>query len=98
MKTLQDYIDKLNALNFKEMYNGDFFLTWEKSDDEIEAIFAKRKSGASVTRQEELQYKTAFMLFVGKQYHRLNWVMQLHYGCKRDNNTLSYDQLGPDTG
>lgn len=27
MKTLQDYIDKLNALNFKEMYNGDFFLT-----------------------------------------------------------------------
>ena len=26
---LQAYIDKLNALNFKEMYNGDFFLTWE---------------------------------------------------------------------
>ena len=28
MKSLQDYIDRLNALNFKEMYNGDFFLTW----------------------------------------------------------------------
>lgn len=27
---LQGYIDKLNALNFKEMYNGDFFLTWRK--------------------------------------------------------------------
>ena len=39
MKTLQDYIDKLNALNFKEMYNGDFFLTWEKTDDELEAVF-----------------------------------------------------------
>lgn len=25
MKTLQDYIDKLNKLNFKDMYNGDFF-------------------------------------------------------------------------
>ena len=36
---LQGYIDKLNALNFKEMYNGDFFLTWEKTDDEIEAVF-----------------------------------------------------------
>ena len=32
-------MSKLNALNFKEMYNGDFFLTWEKSDDEIEAVF-----------------------------------------------------------
>ena len=39
MKTLQDYIDKLNTLNFKDMYNGDFFLTWEKTDDEIEAVF-----------------------------------------------------------
>jgi knotted carbamoyltransferase YgeW len=39
MKTLQDYIDKLNKLNFKDMYNNDFFLTWEKSDDEIEAVF-----------------------------------------------------------
>ena len=36
---LQAYIDKLNKLNFKEMYEGDFFLTWEKTDDEIEAVF-----------------------------------------------------------
>lgn len=39
MKTLQDYINKLNKLNFKEMYNNDFFLTWEKSQDELEAVF-----------------------------------------------------------
>ncbi len=37
--TLQKYIDKLNALNFKEVYEGDFFLTWDKSDDELEAVF-----------------------------------------------------------
>lgn len=39
MKTLQQYIDKLNSLNFKDMYNNDFLLTWEKSDDELEAVF-----------------------------------------------------------
>ncbi|MEG0896643.1 MAG: knotted carbamoyltransferase YgeW [Ruthenibacterium sp.] len=38
-KTLQTYIDKLNKLNFKEMYNNDFFLTWEKTSDELEAVF-----------------------------------------------------------
>ena len=38
-KKTQGYIDKLNKLNFKEMYNGDFFLTWEKTDDELEAVF-----------------------------------------------------------
>jgi len=38
-QVLQGYIDKLNKLNFKEMYEGDFFLTWEKSDDELAAVF-----------------------------------------------------------
>ncbi len=36
---LQAYIDKLNSLNFKKMYEGDFFLTWDKTDDEIAAVF-----------------------------------------------------------
>ena len=34
--------------------------------EEVSAIFAKRLSGASITREEELKYKTAFMIFVGK--------------------------------
>lgn len=40
MAALQEYIDKLGSLNFKDMYEGDFFLTWEKTDDEIAATFA----------------------------------------------------------
>ena len=35
----QGFIDRLNGLNFSKMYGGDFFLTWEKTDDEIEAVF-----------------------------------------------------------
>ena len=38
-KKLQGYIDKLNGLDFSKMYGGDFFLTWEKTDDEIAAVF-----------------------------------------------------------
>ena len=68
------------------------------SDEEVEAIFAKRLAGEMVSREEELKYKTAFMLFVGRKYHELDWAMQLHYGCKRDNNGLMFEKLGPDTG
>lgn len=67
-------------------------------EEEIEAIFAKKLQGGEVTREEELKFKTAFMIFVGKEYHKLNWAMQLHYGCKRDNNVFRFEQLGPDTG
>ena len=36
---MREYIDKLNQLDFKNMYNGDFFLTWDKTDDELAAVF-----------------------------------------------------------
>lgn len=68
------------------------------SDEEIERILESRLSGKPVTREEELKFKTAFMLFVGGEYSRRNWVMQLHYGCKRDNNKQMFEKLGPDTG
>ena len=68
------------------------------SDAEVDAIIAKSLSGQAVTKEEELKYKTAFMLFVAKEYNRLGWIMQLHYGCKRDNNAMMFEKLGPDTG
>ena len=68
------------------------------TEDEIEAILAKRLSGEAVTREEELQFKTAFMIYMGKKCNELDWGMQLHYGCKRDNNKFMYDKMGPDTG
>lgn len=67
-------------------------------EQEIEEIFAARVAGAPVSREAELKYKTAFMIAVGREYHKLGWVMQLHYGCKRDNNVFRFNQLGADTG
>jgi len=39
MDKLQNLTDKLNKLNFAEMYNNDFFLTWEKTFDELQAVW-----------------------------------------------------------
>ena len=39
MGLMDKYIEILNGLNFKDMYNNDFLLTWEKSDDELKAVF-----------------------------------------------------------
>ncbi len=68
------------------------------SDEEVEAIFAKRMAGEVLSRKEELAYKTAFMLYMGRKCHELDWSMQLHYGCKRDNNKYMFDKIGVDTG
>lgn len=39
MPHMDSFINKLNALNFADMHNNDFYLTWEKSRDELEAVF-----------------------------------------------------------
>ena len=76
----------------------DYVMYAPASDEEIEKIFEKGLNHEAVTALECDQYKTAFLLFIAKEYKRLGWVMQLHYGCKRDNNTTMYNKLGADTG
>jgi len=39
MDNINQMIEKLAALDLKRMYENDFFLTWEKTDDEIQGVF-----------------------------------------------------------
>ncbi|WP_230397738.1 glucuronate isomerase [Novisyntrophococcus fermenticellae] len=68
------------------------------SEEDVNDILIKRLNGREVTSEEQLKFKTAFMQFAAKEYHRRSWVMQIHFGCKRNNNTLMFRRLGSDTG
>ena len=68
------------------------------TEEQIEKIFTKRLAGQLPSRGEELTFKTEFLLFVCREYAKRNWVLQLHYGVKRDNNVKMFNRLGPDTG
>lgn len=75
------------------------YVAYAKTDDATcEAIFCKKMAGKTLTREEVGQYKMGILLFLGRQYHRLGWVMQLHYGVKRDNNQRIFEAIGPDGG
>lgn len=68
------------------------------TEEEVEHIFSKRLRGEFLTRHEQCQYKTAFMVALGKEYGKRSWVMQLHYGVQRDLNKNIFAKLGPDAG
>jgi glucuronate isomerase len=76
----------------------DFVMYYPATEDEIEKIIKRRLKGMTLSPDEILKFKTALMLFLGRENHRLNWVMQLHYGAKRDNNSRMFENLGPNTG
>ena len=66
--------------------------------DEVEAIFQKRLNGELPTEHEQKQFKTALLLELGREYHRLGVVMQLHFGVIRDVSRRVFRALGPDAG
>lgn len=70
----------------------------ETTAEEAAPIFHKALTGLAITREEEKKFKSATLIFLGKQYAANGWVMQYHIHAMRNNNTKMFHQLGPDTG
>lgn len=62
-----------------------------------EAFKIAMAGGRPTTAQADA-YKTLVTVACAKRYAELNWVMQIHYGCLRNNNKPMFIRLGPDTG
>lgn len=65
---------------------------------QADAAFSKAMRGQPLTLEEAEGYQTAILLCLGRAYHRLGIVMQLHYSCLRNVNEGQFAKLGPDTG
>ncbi|MCI8429037.1 MAG: glucuronate isomerase [Lachnospiraceae bacterium] len=54
--------------------------------------------GGVPSRETADAYMTALTIACAKKYTEKNWVMQIHFGCLRNNNKPQFQKLGPDTG
>ena len=68
------------------------------SEDELNALFTKKLSGAELSKEEIDLYKTELLIFLANEYAKNNWAMEIHIGAMRNNNTEMFKKLGPDTG
>lgn len=53
MDNFNEYIEKLEKLEYRNMYKNDFFLTWEKTDEELEAIFTVADALRNLRKQNK---------------------------------------------
>lgn len=65
---------------------------------DIESLFKKIKNRSQLSANEVAYFKSRTLLFLGKCYHKKDWVQQLHLGPLRNNNKRLLKELGPDTG
>lgn len=68
------------------------------SEKEMEALTKRSIAGETLSLEELLQYKTMVMLFLGAEYKKRDWVMQLHYGARRENNDIVFESAGANAG
>ncbi|MDR0822329.1 MAG: glucuronate isomerase [Endomicrobium sp.] len=76
----------------------EFIPYYPSSDKEIENIFDNKIKTSVISKEDELKYKTALMLFLAKEYNKLGWVMELHISCGRNNNSKGFKRNGADSG
>ncbi|MEK6793654.1 MAG: glucuronate isomerase [Spirochaetota bacterium] len=104
--TFQQFLDafKKRHLFFHEMgcrvsdHGMEYVTFLPVSDNDMPDIFAKVRAGAYLTHDEIAKFKTGMLRECGHLNHDHGWIMQLHLGAIRNNNTLMFRALGPDTG
>jgi glucuronate isomerase len=68
------------------------------TEAEVETIFSKIRKSIKVSAEEEEKFITFMLTYFAELDHSTDWVQQYHIGAIRNNNTLMYNTLGPDTG
>ena len=90
------YFDSVGCLACDHSFS---YIPYEKcGEDELEEIFRKGAAGEKPTEFECDCYKTDLLTELAKEYAAHNWVMELHVGALRNNNTRMFKKIGADSG
>jgi len=76
----------------------DYTYAEDYTNEEIENIFDKIRSGSSLSESEKLKFKSAMLYTFAVWDWEKGWVQQYHVGAFRNNNLLQLKLAGPDTG
>ncbi|MGN0658993.1 MAG: glucuronate isomerase [Emergencia sp.] len=92
-------INYFNEMGCRTSDHGlDFIPCRYAGEEKIEEIFQKGLRGEVLSEEEKESYRTRLLTDLAEMYSSREWVMQLHYGASRNNSSLMFEKLGPDTG
>jgi glucuronate isomerase len=100
-KALISRLDHFEAHGCRLSDHGTEYI-WFSEDPAVasEDVFAKKMASpdAKLTTAELAAYKTDLMLFFAREYAKRGWTMQLHFGCKRNVNSVMLENVGINCG
>ena len=63
-----------------------------------DTILKKRIKGEAVSEKERAVFQTTLLHDLGKLYYKYGFVLQIHFGAIRNNNSAAFASLGADSG
>ncbi|WP_129140677.1 glucuronate isomerase [Modicisalibacter coralii] len=64
----------------------------------LDRLLERRRAGQRLDAEECAGYTTAVLLWLGREYARRGWVMQLHLGAARSVSQRGLDEIGANSG
>ncbi|QEH17167.1 glucuronate isomerase [Histophilus somni] len=99
-QALSKRIEHFDKYGCKSADHGMEIVRFSPIPDEktLDQILQKRLNNQPIEEEEIAQFSTALLVWLGTEYHKHHWVMQLHIGAIRNNNTRMFKLLGADAG
>lgn len=91
-----DFFEGMGCTASDHSLSGDFYRSADLQT--AEQVFALGLRGACIPAEALKEYQSYLMLFLGREYARRGWVMQLHMGPVRNVNPTLYQAAGADAG
>lgn len=91
-----DYFKEVGSVVTDHSLETDFYIPG--TYDEVNFIFNKACMGKKITHDEISKYKGFVLIELGKLYAEKGFVMQIHIGALRDNNTSLLASAGKNVG
>lgn len=91
-----DFFKENGSVVSDHSLENDFYLP--ASYDDVNYIFEKAWIGKKLSHDELAKYKGYMLVELGKLYAQKGFVMQIHIGALRDQNSLMFEKTGKNIG
>ena len=98
-KAINERLEYFKAVGARFADHGlDQLLYQDTSFEEVSKIFKEALSGKLLSDLDIAKYQGYVQRMLGKKYNEYGWIMQLHIGTLRNNNTRMFNEIGIDAG
>lgn len=96
LSSRMDFFDSMGCVASDQ--GVDSVSAYVSTHEQAEQTMLDALAGKEITKQDADGYRAYMLDFLGSEYAKRGWVMEIHFGAMRNTNSNQFGVMGPDTG